>query len=231
MKHKNQSLNIVTTILLLVLAFLSVVNITYSYFTATNKVEGNMAFGNLDARFYYTTSTGTFVKDGVTTIDLFSATGTIARGQEFELSVTKGGDPIETLGIEVDSGSIETYVRFWIDAYLVKDDGTLDKTTNYGKFFLFDSNNRTITNTGGTVSTSTCYFGIDYIDEDYPLEIGNTLTFSDLEDETIPVELLGEEFQLTISFEAVQRANNGFKHAFGAPDDMKGYYADWSSED
>ena len=54
-----------------------------------------------------------------------------------------------------------------------------------------------------------------------------TLTLTDLEGDPVPVEILGETIQITISFEAVQKANQAYLSAFGGADDDKGYLKSW----
>ena len=39
--------------------------------------------------------------------------------------------------------------------------------------------------------------------------------------------MLGAKLKVTISFDAVQAANEAYKSVFGAPTDLKGYYTNW----
>ena len=228
MKEINKHSKLAITLVMLLLAILGIVNVTYSYFTSTSNSAGEMVFGDLDVEFVYKIpSNNSYLStQNEAVLELYSATGTIARGVPFQLSLTPGGTPIETLGIRNKQNSCTAYIRFWIDAYVVEDD-VVDKSVNYGKYFLLDSSTY-YTNTGSSVAGSTCYFGIEMREANIALDIGNTLTLTDLSaTDTVPAQLLGEQIQITISFEAAQVANNGFIAAFGQNGDTKGYYTGW----
>lgn len=226
---KNHSKLIVS----LILAFIAVVcvcNVAYSYFTTSTNAGSSVALGTLNARFVYkTASNGSLLSKDSTTLELYSASGTIERGVAFDLSLTNGGAAIDSLGIQNRAGSCEAYVRFWIDAYVVTNN-VVDKTVNYGKYFKLETSDY-YTNQNSSVAGSSCYFGIRtlYPDDSSALEIGNSLILEDFSaTDKVPVELLGEKLQISITFEAVQKANRAFVHAFGELGDTKGYYTSWS---
>ena len=210
---------------LLITAVVCLINVTYSYFSSTSNTGGSVTFKNMAVEFYYT-SNGEDLSKGSNTLKLYSATGTIAREQEFELSLTEGGTAISDLGIRVLNNSYSVYIRLWIDAYVVNEDGTVDTTKNYGKYFLLADNNYCV-NTNSSVVGSTCYFITEAVDSSIPASLGNTLKFSDLTGDAIPVELLGEKLQISISFESIQSENKAYLSAFGSIGDEKGYYKGW----
>ncbi len=240
MKQKKKYLNAFTTLVLLVLALLCFTNVTYSYFTATENKEGNVQFGNLNVRFVYIETSGGSIKYANSdSIKLFSATGPIQREEEFTLSLTNGGAVINNLGIQNQAGCA-CYVRFWIDAYIVKN-GVVNTDENYGKyFFLNDSvlaadGRPVLTREDSSVAGSWCYYFPHELTSSTAYRgIGNKLTLKDvpangsIPKAEVPVELLGQELQLTISFEAVQVANNAYLSVFGDQGDTKGYYTGWS---
>ena len=238
MKQVNKKSSVFITLVLLILAVVCLYNVTYSYFTATSTISGDTTFGNLNVQF------GCYDEDGNiidvysdSTLYLYSASGTIERGQPFQISLTSGGDAIQNLYVQNYTSNTMCYVRFWIDAYVVESstpngDGTtayvVDKTTNYGKYFLFTPNESVFTRTGSSVSGSTCYFFKSALGL-YAGNIGNELTLTDLsETDTVPATLTGEQLQISISFEAVQRANNAYLSAFGEIGDTKGYLTSWT---
>lgn len=229
MKQAKKHFNLFVSIALLLLAVVYLTNITYSYFTTSHNAGGSIVFSDLDVQFYYKETS--LEDDAITkeenTIELYSATSAISIGSPFQVALTAGGTAIYHIGFQATQNSCDAYVRFWIDAYIVKQDKTLDKTVNYGKYFLLPQS-ELYTNTNSSVSTSSCYFGVQAITQRVGLVIGNTLTLTDLEGDPVPVEILGETIQITISFEAVQKANQAYLSAFGDVDDTKGYLKSWS---
>ena len=228
MKEINKHSKLAIMLVMLLLAILGIVNVTYSYFTSTSNSAGEMVFGDLNVKFVYQTgSSDSYIStQNEAVLELYSATGTIARGVPFQLALTAGGAAIKTVAMQNSATSCDAYIRFWIDAYVVKDD-VVDKSVNYGKYFLLNTSTY-YTNNGSSVAGSTCYFGVEPMSASYVLDIGNTLTLTDLSaTDTVPAQLLGEQIQITISFEAAQVANNGFIAAFDQVGDTKGYYTGW----
>ncbi len=229
MKQAKKHFNLIVSMALLLLAVVYLTNFTYSYFTTSHNAGGSVAFSDLDVQFYYKqTAESDAVTKEESSIELYSATGAIAIGSPFQLSLTAGGSAIDSLGFQTTTKSCESYIRFWIDAYVVNQDKSLDKTVNYGKYFLLNTN-EAITNQNSSVANSSCYFVVEafYYTKRY-VDIGNTLTLTDLDNDPVPVEILGETIQITISFEAVQKANKAYLSAFGDIDDTKGYLKSWS---
>ena len=229
MKQAKKHFNLFVSMALLLLAVVYLTNITYSYFTTSHNAGGSIAFSDLDVQFYYKqTAESDAVTKEESSIELYSATGAIAIGSPFQLSLTAGGTAVNHIGIQATQNSCDAYVRFWIDAYVVNQDKSLDKTVNYGKYFLLpEPESCPYTNSNSSVSNSTCYFGLDSITNRRGLDLGNTLTLTDLDNDPVPVEILGETIQITISFEAVQKANQAYLSAFGDVDDTKGYLKSW----
>ena len=229
MKQVKKHLNLCVSLVLLILAVVCLTNITYSYFTTSSKTNGNFTFGNLDVNFVYYEDS--IPKDeGGNTISLYSSTGAIAIGTPFKLAKAANGAEITNLVITNNSNSCECFIRFWIDAYIIDDD-IVDKSVNYGKYFVLPSesteeNQLYYTNLGGSAPNSGCYFGIVSIGPNVGIELGNTLTLVDAAD-NILANILGETIQISITFEAVQKANKAYLSVFN---DEKGYYLDWGNE-
>lgn len=236
MKKVLKHTKIVTSLLLLVLAFFGVVNVTFAYFSSSDSASGTHTFDTLDVEFMY--DNGTTIQSVTTnTLELVSISGPIQRGVTFNLGVKpeKDGDnpvAVEDIIIRTKEKSCDCYIRFWIDAYIVNSDQTLG-TVNYGKYFVLPEN-YAIANQGSSASGSWCYYAINIQGAESELGIGNALTLQDLNvgeenEDLVPVNLLGEKLKITISFEAVQEANNAFSHVFN---DEKGYFTGYyDSED
>lgn len=244
MKQERKKISVAITLILLILAFVCLYNVTYSYFTSTSNVGGTTTLGSLDVGFLYYQDANTNKVENATTLTLYSADGPISRGVPFRVSLTSGGAALTNLAIQNNTPSTDCYVRFWIDAYVVESsttngDGsksyTLDKTTNYGKYFLLNETNESyFTRSGSSVSGSTCYFiklalGSSASSSRFPCQIGNQLTLTDLsQTDTVPAKLTGEQVHISISFQAVQKANKAYLSAFGEIGDTKGYYTSWT---
>ena len=242
MKQQIKTLNILITIVLCIVALLSLTNVTYSYFTAnaqiTNEKNGqvNDKFDNLDVKFAYKKDNQNIEVATTNSIVLYSAGGPIQREVAFEFALTQGGKAIYSLSI-INTDGCDCYVRFWIDAYVVKN-GVADKTENYGKYFFLDDSaidpeteEKVFTREGGSLgNNSWCYFFTGALPSNLSdgRLIGNTLRLDDVSaTDEVPVDLLGEELQITISLEAVQAANDAYLYVFGKTDDTMGYYTGW----
>lgn len=230
MKQSSKTLNLIVTLTLLVLSIVCVCNVTFAYFTSINQTGGDINFPGLDVKFVYKeTSNGVYKTAETNSLQLYSADGTITRGEAFQLSLTNGGAAIHSLGIQNMNNSCSAYVRFWIDAYPVDLEGNKDMSVNYGKYFVL-AESENYSNSKSSVANSRCYFGINVLnpDETTALSLGNSLTLKDVsESDAFPANLLGEKFQISISFEVVQSANKAYLSTFGEYGDEKGYCTDW----
>ena len=144
MKKVSKSVKLFTTLALLVLAFFSAINVTYSYFTASTKSNGTLNFPDMQVNFVYWTSNSESKTVTTSTLTLYPVeevstgvydTCAISRGNSFLVSLTEKGTPINDLGIKNAATSCESYVRFWIDAYIVNNSGGIISSTNYGRYF------------------------------------------------------------------------------------------------
>ena len=230
MKKVNKTSKLFVALTLFLLAFFCSFSATYSYFTANAENSGIVKFSNLDVRFFYHENgdkpAGTYTQDNLYTITLYPLGGTIAIGEPFQLvSSAEATTPISHILIKNMTMS-DAYVRFWIDAYPVIDDaGNVDTTENYGRFFFFETDN-TFISRGGSNSqheeAKSCYFATWTVTS---LNIGNTLSFKNTDTENIPETALGERLKISISLQAVQKANGAYKQVFN---DNKGYYTRWT---
>ena len=239
MKQFFKSSKLITTLVLLLLAFLCVLNVSYSYFSSTSNTNGNIAFSDLNVRFVYAKYTaggsqGVYESKNENVLYLTPSTGVIKRDTPFTLSLESGGDPLYMIGIQNRTGSCQTYVRFWIDAYIVTDQG-VDTSVNYGKYFkLSGSYASTVlraTPSICSVSDSTCYFIRTAVEagDGRSVSLGNQLTLTDYTaNDVVPARILGERIRITLGFEAVQVANKAYLTVFGDEEDSKGYCKFWS---
>ncbi len=227
MKQSSKHFNIVVSLTLIVLAVVSAISVTWSYFTASTTKKGEMQFSDLQVQFAYYQSddSGFATATEGTTIPLYVAKGeTVERNKPFELASTVGGTAIGDIAIFNPSTSCSAYVRFWIDAYILDENDAPIKTNNYGKYFSFNFNSDVALANAGSKRTNNnviyCYKGVIVGSDTSAKPIGASITLV----ESAPVTLLGEELQLFMTLEAVQSANNAAEEAF---DDAKGYYQTW----
>lgn len=242
MKKVSKGTKIITTLVLLVLAFLCSLNVTISYFTATSSLPGELVFGGLDVRFCAVgkdtkndasvelpNNQEDYTQNNLYTIMVSPLLDYIPRGQSFEFSYDIEGFELERLIIRNMDGSCNAYVRFWVDAF-VKTGNTLG-TTNYGQYFTFDDiDNREVVKGGvgkniGTEADS-CYFVTFIMDDKSVVKLGNSLVLS----EDIPDDVLGCQLQISISLEAIQAENGAYLTESGFNDE-KGYCSEWGEND
>ena len=230
MSRSRRKLNILITLVLLMLAVLSVVGAVSSYFSASTHKDGQLNFSRLSVEFAYKDDKGQLKKinngSELGTLTLYPNVETVIRNEPFKLKVEGATDAISSILIMNNENSCSAYVRFWIEAYIVDSNGDLG-TKNYGKYFLL-SDSSAYTKQNSSVSGADCYYVINAISAENNVDLGNQLKISDLTGDSIPDDLLGAKLKVTISFDAVQSANGAFKSVFGAQDDKKGYYTDWS---
>ena len=227
MKQAKKYLNTIIAVVLLFVSIVCFIHVTYSYFTASSSVGSSSKFSDLDYEFYYAigdTETG----KGHNQLTLYSTSTAIERGVPFDLAIKNEDNSLSAIkefGIQaVNDKSCSVYIRLWIDCYIVNDDSTLG-TINYGKYFLLSPSYCVREDTS-------CYYVNTVVTNSTTCILGNTLTLSDLDkdfdddgnNDAVPVELMGETLQITISFEAVQSANEAYLDEF---DDEKGYYSGW----
>ncbi len=234
MKQRKISLNTLISLALVVLAVVSFLGFTSSYFTASATRKGNMAFANMNLRFacYYNDGGGDAyhpLENGKGQIKLFPAeTSAIQRGVEFKLSSKSGGEAIKYLSIHNMDGSCAAYVRFWIDAYVEND----ETKTNYGKYFTLNHREDvTTTNAGaGRDDSKTVYCFKEALEKTGGpgyYRIGETITMSTSKEVD---HLMGESITIYIRMEAVQANKEACLSVFGKADDTKGYYSGWVEE-
>lgn len=223
MKIKNKEIKIVGLLVVLALIFLFTFNVTYSYFTASHQVTGDITFSNLNVRFAYTIvsspASPIVVNDATLSVRPSDSSGTIARGTTFELALEDGTD-LEYLAFNASSDSCSSYIRFRINAYKVVE-GNLDNTINFGQYFEIEGNGFTSSLQTVDGVTNTIYYMNNTISADQNLIFATGITLL----ENAPVELLNSQVRLYIEFEAVQSANQAYLAVFN---DGWGYSAYWS---
>ena len=244
MTKVSKNAKLIFSLALIALAFFCSFNVTYSYFTASAKESGILNFSDVDVRFIYydangvVSPAGDYTQDGLYTINLYPVGGAISRGAKFELSDSINGQAIRRLTIKSMPNTTSSYVRFWIDAYVVTNKTTqeVDTSINYGKYFFLQPSDEYIESfnayviRGGSNAEATegewCYY-LTVLTGGGAVDLVNSLIFQDIKNEddevisAIPNEILGEQLKITMTVEAVQSAHEAFKTEF---DDEKGYY-------
>ena len=220
MKRSNsKELNIVTVVVVLTLAFLCIFNISYSYFTASDVINGSgYKFGEIGVQFNFTTDTTDSITVNSTNSVLLEPTGTVTRGGTFNLQYND--EAVEGVGFSLLENSSDVFIRYWVDAYIEGD------STNYGYCFILMYGGSDIyyeekdLNAGYTNN-------IYYVQDVLSSEVSDGIVYEFDQIQLIsdcPAELIGSDVVITLSFEAVQAANEAYKVEF---DDDKGYNADW----
>ena len=241
MKFKAKHLNTFVSMLLLIAAVFSAINVSYSYFTSKASKSGELQMGAMLTYFRYTTDSGGSKVE--TKLELIPD-DEIEIGVPFKVGKEKSGggvDRIKNISIFNDQSSCECYARYWIEAYVV-DSEILDGTVDYGRFFSI----KTYSIIGGqgvvrgNADNNYCYFvklplGTNTAERDNYVNLSNeseiTLTLQDIVDdsetliEAVPTELLGEKIEIYLSFQSVQNANQAYKAVF---DDDRGWYSAWT---
>lgn len=228
MKQQKKHINLFVSLVLFLLAVVSVVSVTSAYFTSTANQTGKLGFATLKVGFaYYTKDNNGNASDsptptggGTNVLDLYVLDGAIVqRGVPFELTLTENGTKaIHSLAIQNLENSCSAYFRFYINAYIVKNN-VADETNNYGQYFELDLTGYDNVLTGGSDNKPT-YFYKEAISGGDTMKICSKLILS----KNALANLLGEEFKLTMTLEAVQSQNEAFKSAFA---DERGYCSSW----
>lgn len=215
---------ITIVLIVLMMLFLCAINITYSYFSATGKVTGSGNLHSLTLTCHYTVNDGEPTSVGATQMQIYPASGVLTRGTAFKLkqNATDTASNIDSIGYTLTG--TQAFVRFWIDAYIVKD-GEVDESVNYGEYFLvgrLSSSSFTemqVFSSSLYAKENNTYFVVSARNAG-SYDIFDSLKF----DESAPNEILGETIRIFVTFEAVQTANQAFKQVF---DDERGYLSDW----
>ena len=229
MKQKKINLNMIVSLVLAILAVVSLVGYTHSYFTASAKREGTMGFATMSVRFAYyyvdEDNNGSYypLYEEKNQISLYPAgTSAIQRGVPFGLSPNPAGSPITNLAIHNMKNSCSAFVRFWINAYVIKNGE--QEETNYGQYFTLNIVEADVATTdAGTNKTESVYCLKTALDATIYRYIGATVTMST----SAPDELMGETLRIDICMDSVQSANKAHLAVF--KEDAKGYYSGWGT--
>ena len=222
MKQEIKRSQIFITLVLLVFAILCVTNVTYSYFTATESLNDDVGFGDLNVQFVYLLKGQPYQESTQNSkkIELYSVSGPIQQNVEFDLGVkvTENGTTtikaVDSIAFKNLTGSCDCYVRFWINAYVVTD-SVVDESVDYGKYFFWgDPDYPSFVR---TTSSDLCYYYFVGVvkagNSTYPIE--NTLKLQNISDQDkVPAEILGEQLKIVLNLQAVQVANGAYVDVF-----------------
>lgn len=224
MKTATKQSKLIGLVVLLTMIVLFAVNVSYAYFSVVNQVSGDTAFGANSVMLGY--NHGVLESTDITSTSLVvypvypNGNLTLNRGESFTL---KDGNNIAMKSVYFKAVNGSSYVRFWIDAYVVEDD-VVNTSENYGRYFDFiltyaDSfESKTITS--GSLTRKMYYVK-------QSLSTNSILTFASGMKmlESAPVSILDKSIRITINFDSVQAENGAYKVVF---DDNWGYGSDWS---
>lgn len=228
MKERFTSSKILTLVIVLMTVFLCLINVTYSYFSAKDNVAGNVNLSQilLEGVYWETEYGDTVLGLGGTEVPMFPATNKINRGSHFKLKKNVDDESsMGAIGYRVTGTTV--FVRFWIDAYIVDENGVENKTTNYGEYFLAgDVDGDEFVEVYGDYTKSNdsnTYF----VNESVEGDSGDNYAFSALKlVDNAPDDMLGEKLRIYVTFDACQSSNKAFKSVF---DDEHGYLESWES--
>ncbi len=224
MKSTSKQIKLLGLMIILILSFLFAFNVTYAYFSASHRVTGNIYFADLNVRFAYSASGSiTVLDEGETTLSIRPATNApISRGSSFNLALADG-TAITYLAFNSSPDSCASYIRYRIDAYVVEN-GVEDTSVNYGQYFEFSGTGsnidteREVKTVAGV--TNAIYF-IQTTVNSGTRTFASSITLLD----TAPIDILNSQIKLTITFEAVQAANQAYLSVFN---DGWGYSDSWT---
>lgn len=233
MKQKSKRMNICFVLIALALLFLLCINVAYAYFSAQNTISSNSKMGVLN--FGWATQNTTFV--GLTTEIVPNTTsGEVSRGESFGFKVKSNSEVINSsnkLGFVILQGSVDAYIRIWVDAYEKNNDGTL-ADENFGQYFellieeeniIYNGNkHQSGTNEKGELEENNIYYLKFEQPATYPSNIADYFIYGLKLSETAPLKMLEKDFKITISFDAVQVANEAYLSVFT---DWRGYSDSW----
>lgn len=233
MKSRTNSFKLIVSLVLLMMAVFSFINVSYSYFSSKTSRKGQFTMHDLDVSFLYQ-AVGSIPNTVSTSVTLAAATDTIERGVAFNFKIWNSQknefSEINYLQIANEENSTDCYVRFWIEAYVLKS-GEADTTVDYGKYFALtrQATLPSVNNFTRATSEPYCYYIEQSLASEEYISLGKELTLQDVSaTDPVPTKILGEELQIRISFEAVQKANQAFKSVFKITEtDKKGYYSGW----
>lgn len=220
MKANTKKSTSIITIIVLTMLFLLSMSVSYAYFTAMVSLSAEGAFGNVQVYWAYKIGDDLTVYNGNTlalTLASSPSIGGSAVGFKYDSS------NISEIQITKANNSSDCYVRFWVDAYVAGD------ATNYGKYFLLNCGSiydSALRDNGANLNYNRIYYYIasdhtGVLDGRYKVCDGISII------STAPIELSGASVDITITFEAVQAANEAYKSVFN---DWKGYHAYWDEE-
>ena len=139
MKKVSRTTKLLSWLVMLTFGFLCVFNITYSYFSTISKITGNGNMNDIDVSFIYISNSSSIPVSKSSTLQLFLESENISRGEVSALNVSasthSGLAPVTDIGFRIGSNSCSVYLRFWVEAYKMKQiNGTnyyIDSKNNY----------------------------------------------------------------------------------------------------
>ena len=243
MKKISKESKLFSILVILTLIFLLSINVVYAYFSARASASGEGKFGTLGVNWFYTKNQSyeeNIINSG-SVLNLNLNADTMNRGVSAGFIYGKGTDStndddvIDFLGFTLEEDSVDVYIRFWLDAYIVlgeNPDGTIELgQKNYGENFELMYSG-VMAGVGGAEVKSNIVDGetiernrIYYLPSALTMSSSVTCIDSVKLKEDADIEMLSEKISLTLNFEAVQASNKAYEDVFG---DWKGFCNDWS---
>lgn len=163
MKRTTKEIKIVTALVILALVFLCSFNVVYSYFTSVSSINADLDFYTLDVRMYYE-DPGIDVPTYIENQTQLYPSDLLKRGTAVNLkSSAEANTNISEIGITSSENSCASYVRFYLQVYMVKEiAGSVYYIDSQGNYV--DDNGNYVNEVGEEISSSDVTIGeiVDY---------------------------------------------------------------------
>ena len=148
MKKVSRTTKLLSLFVMLTFCFLCVFNVTYSYFSTVAKLSANGNMNNIDVSFVYISSGSQKVVSKSSTLQLLLGSGNVSRGDVSALNIPAANEDgyvsVSDVGFKIGTNSCAVYLRFWVEAYQMKEIG--------GASYYIDSKNNYVDDDGNYVN-------------------------------------------------------------------------------
>lgn len=254
MKSTNKKTNILMVVIAMAIVFLCTINVSFSFFSARAEAEDDISFYDLNVSFAYWETEDKYYSVGKASTTQMVLESRLSRNSYTEIKKSVGdASGIDSIGFITSSNSCNSYIRFWIEVYVVEnikgDIYFIDSKGNYvdeegtyvdefGEILELDDADK------GEIVDYAEYFELGFISSGLfvQTDIYKNGTTYFIEDsltsnaeyktginaikmlDTVPSELLELNMSIYFSFEAVQADSDAVKAEFN---DSRGYYGEW----
>lgn len=217
----SKEIKILISCVAITLIFLFSYNVVYAYFSSKKSSSGEGQLGYMEVKFAYSVNNQPTIVEEDEYYIYSANTPLFSRGDIVPFTNQDG----EALNLMFYSPltSCASYVRFWVDAFILDENELPDKMVNYGQYFVLQGT--TFTRQIKTVEgvTNAVHYLTNALEPqgtNVYLNVSNSLQISN----NAPNDLLSTKVLIVVRFEACQQANEAFKAEFN---DGWGYLSTW----